>query len=733
MTLEKERATAPSVKHSALSELASGESGVVADFAGAAGDGAKKSLRLAEMGIVPGTEITVLRRAPLGDPIEISLRGYCLSLRASDAASIPMRRGICAHTYNRRSPNKRLRVGEKLAPKCAGGDVSPVKGTIRAALVGNQNCGKTTLFNAVSGSDRRVGNFPGVTVDIGRGRALAKFCAEDVELVDLPGIYSLTPYSDDERLTVENLVNDPPDVIVNVVDATTPARGLYLTSCLSNLRIPLVLALNMADEVERSGGSVDAELMGQMLGVRAVKISAARGDGLDALLASVVESSKDSRAKRGAQASPKARVGTPCAAEAAEKYALVDEICRRCVSEPNGEQKKRRMQGGADRLALGKYTSYPLFFAVMACIFFLTFNVADKYAGSFCASAADAASSFLARVMEDAGVHPMLQRLVCEGALSGIGAVISFLPVVVTLYFLLSVLEDTGYMARAAFIMDAPMRKLGLSGKSVVPLLLGFGCSVPAISASRTLPTERDRHLTVRLVPYMMCGAKIPVAAMISESFFPGHASSVIFAFYAGGVLTAAVYAFFCRKLSRDAPSAEYMLELPAWRLPTARSVFKLVRRRTSEFLSRTFGVIFLSSVAVWALSAFTPELSAAVSEDESILAVLGHAAAPVFTPLGFGDWRAAASLVAGLSAKEAVVGTLAVLLGRGGAEGLFTPASALSFLTFTMFYTPCAAAVSAMRTELGSARKTAFALLVNFAVAYALSAAVYAAANALF
>ncbi len=652
---------------------------------------------------------------------------------------------------------------------------------MRLALVGNQNCGKTTLYNALSGRDRRVGNFPGVTVD---AEACAiKTAGGECELVDLPGVYSLRPYSEEERVTREYILNARPDGIINVMDATCPERGLYLTSRILELGIPTVVALNMIDEAKRRGGSVDTERMEALLGVPVRAVSARSSEGVEELLLTAIfcagsgktcaapmrdtaygraivriEAAVRERAASagippsfaaslaaegdadvlsslalGAEASRRVagcvrrlerEVGLDVeAASAAARYAFADKVCGECVYIPPAPPSR------LDGAALGA-AAYPIFALVMSAVFFLTFEVIGGRLSDLCSAIFGALTDAAAAAMARAEVAPFLASLVTDGAMAGVGAVVGFLPLVVTLFFFLSLIEDTGYMARVAFIMDAPCKRLGLSGKSVVPLLLGFGCSVPAVMASRTLPTRRDRRVTALLVPFMSCGAKIPIYTLLLSYFFPARRGVLTCALYFAGVITAVFAAAVMRKIYPGRGEAEYILELPPWRLPTAKNVLRALGRRAKEFLSRAFGIIFLSSVAVWLLSAVDTGLHITYDSEKSILAAVGRLAAPIFAPLGFGDWRASAALVSGLSAKEAVVGTLAVLAGEGGVGSIFTPASAISFLTFTLLYTPCASAVAAIRGEAGT-KMTVLWLAAGLLFAWLASFAVYGIAAA--
>ena len=645
------------------------------------------------------------------------------------------------------------------------------------ALAGNPNCGKTTLFNALTGAAAHTGNFPGVTVTRSTGVCRTR---PDVTLVDLPGVYALRPYSDEERVTRAYLLGGEADAIVSVADATCPARSLYLTLQLLELGVPVVLALNVMDALRVGGGAVDTAGLARALGIPVVPVSAALGEGLDTLLDAAV------RAAQGAPPDPRhaltsgavqscvrtltrlladeaRRAGLPpvCAAtqwldgtcslhapEAARqavarmeretgltrgealpaaRYAQVDRLTRFFTLPQTlpGHRRSARI----DRVLTGRYTAYPAMAALLGGVFYLTFHVIGPCLSRLLARGiawlADAADGALTAL--DAG--PLLHGLVREGVFAGVGSVAAFLPVILTLFFFLSLLEDTGYLARVAFVMDRPLRRLGLSGQSAVPLLLGFGCSVPGVLAARTLPTRRDRALTIVLTPCMSCSAKAPVYAAFAAAFFPGRSALVFLALYALGIGTAAGAAPLLGRTVLRGEAASFVLELPDYRWPDARSVLRRMWVRTREFLTRAFTVILAASVGVWVLRTFTPAWRVAASAGESLLAVVGQALAPVFAPLGFGDWRAATALVTGLLAKETVLSTLGVLLGgdlTAALPGVFSPAAAASFLVFTALYAPCVAAQAAMRQELGSRLGALAAAIGACAAAWCAAAVVY-------
>ena len=644
------------------------------------------------------------------------------------------------------------------------------------ALAGNPNCGKTTLFNALTGANARTGNFPGVTVTRSESVCRAR---PEITLVDLPGVYALRPYSDEERVTRSYLLGGAADAVISIADATCPARSLYLTLQLLELGVPVVLALNVMDALRAGGGSVDTAGLARALGIPVVPVSAALGEGLDALLDAAVQAAHGPPPDpwRALVSGPVqtcvrtiARLLAPAAhaaglppvfaatqwldggstlhAPAAEtaaarmvresgmprdealptaRFAQVDRLTR-FFTLPRALPASRRSTY-IDRVLTGRYTAYPAMAGLLGGVFYLTFHIIGPCLSRLLARGiawlADAADGALTAL--DAG--PLLHSLVREGVFAGVGSVAAFLPVILALFFFLSLLEDTGYLARVAFVMDRPLRRLGLSGQSAVPLLLGFGCSVPGVLAARTLPTRRDRALTIVLTPCMSCSAKAPVYAAFAAAFFPGRSAVVFLALYALGILAAAVAARLLGRTALRGEAASFVMELPDYRWPNARSVLRRMWVRTREFLTRAFTIILAASVGVWVLRTFTPAWRVAANAGESLLAVVGQALAPVFAPLGFGDWRAATALVTGLLAKETVLSTLGVLLGgelTAALPQVFSPEAAASCLVFTALYAPCVAAQAAMRQELGS-RPAAFAAAAGYcAAAWCTAAIVY-------
>ncbi len=645
------------------------------------------------------------------------------------------------------------------------------------ALAGNPNCGKTTLFNALTGANARTGNFPGVTVTRSEGVCRAR---PEITLVDLPGVYALRPYSDEERVTRSYLLGGAADAVISIADATCPARSLYLTLQLLELGVPVVLALNVMDALRAGGGSVDTAGLARALGIPVVPVSAALGEGLGALLDAAAQAAHGpppdpwralapgpvqtcvrTLARLLAPAAHTAGLppvftatqwlddgGTlraPAAAEQAAarmvresglardealptaRFAQVDRLARFFIL-PQALPGSRR-SARIDRVLTGRYTAYPAMAGLLGGVFYLTFHIIGPCLSRLLARGiawlADAADGALTAL--DAG--PLLHGLVREGVFAGVGSVAAFLPVILALFFFLSLLEDTGYLARVAFVMDRPLRRLGLSGQSAVPLLLGFGCSVPGVLAARTLPTRRDRALTIVLTPCMSCSAKAPVYAAFAAAFFPGRSAVVFLALYALGIGTAAGAAKLLGRTVWRGEAASFVMELPDYRWPDARSVLRRMWVRTKEFLARAFTVILAASVGVWGLRTFTPTWRVAASAGESLLAVVGQALAPLFAPLGFGDWRAATALMTGLLAKETVLSTLGVLLGgdlTAALPDVFSPAAAACFLVFTALYAPCVAAQTAMRQELGSRLGTLAAAVGSCAVAWCAAAVVY-------
>ena len=653
------------------------------------------------------------------------------------------------------------------------------------ALAGNQNCGKTTLFNALTGSNQHVGNFPGVTVDQKSGEVKGY---KDCSVVDLPGIYSLRTYTQEEIVTRDFILNQKPDGIINIVDATNIERNLYLTLQLLTLRVPMVLALNMMDEVRANGGTVDVQKLSEDLGIPVVPITAAKGEGVSELMDRAVETAKgrvlpkvydfctaDSPVHRCVHAvvhlieDHAERLGLPsrfCATKLIEgDKAMADrleldqnerELLEHCVVQMEAEngmdrnasladmrysfiekvtanavvkcresrEHKRSVQ--IDKVLTGKYTALPVFFGIMLLIFYLTFNVIGQGLSDLLAAGIDYVTAGVDGALTAYGINPVVHSLIIDGIFAGVGSVLSFLPIIVTLFFFLSILEDTGYMARVAFVMDKLLRKIGLSGRSIVPMLIGFGCSVPAIMATRTVSSDRDRKMTILLTPYMSCSAKIPIYGFFTAVFFTKYKALVMISLYVLGMVVGVLAALVMKNTAFRGKPVPFVMELPNYRLPSAKSVGLLLGEKAKDFLQRAFTVIFLATVVIWFLQSFDTRLNVVTDSADSLLALIGQWLAVLFKPLGFGDWRCATALISGFIAKESVVSTLEVLLGGAAVTSLFTVRSAVSFLVFTLLYTPCVAAVATIRRELGSGLKTVGVVLLQCAVAWLASYAAF-------
>ena len=657
------------------------------------------------------------------------------------------------------------------------------------ALVGNQNCGKTTLFNQLTGSNQHVGNFPGVTVERKSGTARSH---KDCTIVDLPGIYAFRPYTDEEIVTRDFILDEKPDGIINIIDATNIERNLYLTLQLMELQTPMVLALNMMDEVRGNGGSVDVEALSQALGIPVVPISAVKNEGVQELMDTAVQTAKQRHLPQVTDFCPFGPVHrcihavchmiedhakemglpvrfaatkliendpilreklqvhdneleamehavdqmeTECgldrnAALADMRYTFIEDVCAKTVVKCQESREHRRSER-IDRVLTGKYSAIPVFLLVMMAIFYLTFNVIGKVLSDWLAMGIDWLTGMVDLGLTAYGINPVVHSLIVDGIFTGVGTVLSFLPIIVTLFFFLSILEDTGYMARVAFVMDQLLRKIGLSGRSIVPMLIGFGCSVPAIMATRTLSSERDRKMTILLTPFMSCSAKIPIYGVFSAAFFPRHAALVMIGLYVTGILVGILAAMVLDQTAFRGNPVPFVMELPNYRFPSLKSVLLLMWDKAKDFLERAFTVIFVATIVIWFLQTFDTRLNVVTDQTESLLAMIGALIAPIFTPLGFGDWRAATALISGFIAKESVVSTLGVLLGSasdvGAALGtMFAPVTAVSFLVFTLLYTPCVAAITAVRRELGSGWKAAGVALLQCCVAWLTSFVVY-------
>ena len=654
------------------------------------------------------------------------------------------------------------------------------------ALAGNQNCGKTTLFNALTGSNQHVGNFPGVTVDQKSGEVREH---KECTVVDLPGIYSLRTYTQEEIVTRDYILNQKPDGIINIVDATNIERNLYLTLQLLELRVPMVLALNMMDEVRANGGTIDVQKLSDDLGIPVVPITAAKGEGVSELMDRAVETAKNRVLPKVydfcAANSPvhrcvhavvhliedhAERLGLPprfCATKLIEgdrdmadrlvldqnerellehcivqmetengldrnasladmRYTFIEQVTADAVVKCH-ESKEHKRSVAWDRVLTGKYTALPVFFGVMLLIFWLTFEVIGQGLSDLLALGIDYVTAGVDGALTAYGINPVVHSLIIDGIFAGVGSVLSFLPIIVTLFFFLSILEDTGYMARVDFVMDKLLRKIGLSGRSIVPLLIGFGCSVPAIMATRTVSSDRDRKMTILLTPYMSCSAKIPIYGFFTAAFFTDHKALVMISLYVLGIVVGILAALVMKGTAFRGKPVPFVMELPNYRMPSAKSVGLLLWEKAKDFLQRAFTVIFLATVVIWFLQSFDTRLNVVTDSADSLLALIGQWLAVLFRPLGFGDWRCATALISGFIAKESVVSTLQVLLGNAAITSLFTTRSAISFLVFTLLYTPCIAAVATIRRELGSRIKTVGVVLLQCAVAWLAAYIAYA------
>ena len=666
------------------------------------------------------------------------------------------------------------------------------------ALVGNQNCGKTTLFNQLTGSNQHVGNFPGVTIEQKTGQIIGR---KDYELVDLPGIYSIRPYSGEERVTRDFIIKNKPDAIINIVDATNIERNLYLTLQLIEMGKPMVLALNMMDELLGNHGSVDITKLSERLGIPVVPISAAKNDGVEELMRVVAETAENARLPRRidfCSSGPVHRcihtvshvvedhadkIGVPSrfaatrvieddadiisslklsenelelighavlemeteggldrnAALADMRYRFIEAVCAESVVKAH-ESREMRRSVKIDKVLTNKYLAIPMFIAIMGFIFWMTFSVLGKWLSDMLALGISSLKSIVDAALTAYGLNPVVHSLVIDGVFAGVGSMLSFLPIIVVLFFFLAILEDTGYMARVAFVMDKLLRRIGLSGRSFVPMLIGFGCSVPAIMATRTLSSERDRKMTMLLIPFMSCSAKIPIYAVFTAAFFPDHGGLVMTCLYVFGMLVGVLAAKILSKTVFTGKPVPLVMELPNYRMPSLKSVLLLMWEKAWDFIRRAFTVIFAATIVIWFLQTFDTRLNVVGSgSTDSLLAIIGTWIAPVFAPLGFGDWRVATALLTGLMAKEAVISTLGVLMNTGANIGsaalltLFTTRSALSFLVFCLLYTPCVAALAALRREMGSGVKTALVVLSQCCVAWLAAFAVYTLIGVIF
>ena len=793
-----------------LKDLRIGES---AKITAVGGEGALRQHFL-DMGVVPGAEIKLMKLAPMGDPMEFRVHGYELTLRLADAEKIEAdpiacetvcpksaadagKSGEKQEDQDRRGRKKEARAAAKSHhPGLGEGGIYHVKTdgkplpegtTLTFALAGNQNCGKTTLFNQLTGANQHVGNFPGVTVD----RKDGVIRGHDNTLVtDLPGIYSMSPYTSEEIVTRQFLLDDKPKGIINIVDATNIERNLYLTMQLMELDIPMVLALNMMDEVRENGGTIRVNEMEEALGIPVIPISAAKNEGISELidhaihvaqyqekpgradfcdpqdhngavhrcLHGIMHLIEDHAAKAGIPvrfAASKLAEGDQmilqqlkleenekemlrhivcqmeeergmdqAAAIADMRFAFIQQICEATVVKPH-ESKEHARSVKIDQILTGKYTAIPAFIGIMGLVFWLTFGVIGAWLSGLLDMGISALTELTDAGLTAYGINPVVHSLIINGIFEGVGSVLSFLPIIVTLFFFLSILEDTGYMARVAFVMDKLLRKIGLSGRSIVPMLIGFGCTVPGVMASRTLPSERDRKMTILLTPFMSCSAKLPIYGFFSAAFFPGKSALVMIILYFTGILVGILFALVARGAVFKGEPVPFVMELPNYRMPGAKNVGQLLWEKAKDFLERAFTVIFLATIVIWCLQTFDTRLNVVTDSQDSLLAMLAGVIAPIFTPLGFGDWRISTALITGFMAKESVVATLTVLTEGISITSLLTPLAAAALLVFCLLYTPCVAAITSIKRELGG-KWAALGVAMQCVIAWLCAFAVY-------
>ncbi len=747
-----------------LKDLKIGESGRITAVGG---EGALRQHFL-DMGVIPGAVATVVKFAPMGDPVEVQIHGYSLTLRLDDAAQIPVEkteRPAVAERVRKR-PTAHPYLGEPgIHHERSTENPLPEDHVLTFALVGNQNCGKTTLFNRLTGSNQHVGNFPGVTVDRKDGAILGH---PKTKITDLPGIYSMSPYSSEELVSRNFVLENKPDAIINIVDATNIERNLYLTIQLLEMGRPMVVALNMMDELTGNGGSIDVNGMEAALGVPVVPISAAKNKGIEELVSHAlhiaryqeVPEKRDFCAKDAAGgqvhrclhavvhliedhaemaevpvrfAACKAVEGDAMiierlgldqneketlehitlqmehergldrsAAIADMRFSYIEKLCTSCVRKPR-QSKERVRSEKIDKVLTGRFTAIPIFVIIMATVFFLTFNVIGAFLQDLLDQGITVLTGWVETFLNTESVNGVLRDLILNGIFEGVGSVLSFLPIVVTMFFFLSLLEDSGYIARVAFFMDKLLRKIGLSGRSIVPMLIGFGCTVPAVMATRTLPSERDRRMTILLTPFMSCTAKLPIYGFFVNAFFPGKGGFIMTALYLGGILIGVLNAFLYKKFLFKGEAVPFVMELPNYRLPSARSTVQLMWEKAKDFLQKAFSVILVAAVVVWFLQSFDMSFNLAATSADSIMAHLAGLITPLFRPLGLGDWRITTSLISGFMAKESVVSVLEILFsGEGGVVAVLDTVSAGALLVFSLLYTPCVAAIASVKRELG-------------------------------
>ena len=778
------------MKAMTLRDLSIGQKAIITDVEG---QGALRQ-HLLDMGVIPQAEVSIVKFAPMGDPVEVRIHGYSLTLRLAEAEHIkvvpsgeadiePQKPGAGASMGKVEHPG--LGEGGKYHPK-GSGEALPEDTLLTFALVGNQNCGKTTLFNQLTGSNQRVGNFPGVTVD--RKDGVIKGHPNTL-VTDLPGIYSMSPYSSEEIVSRNFVLQEKPKAIINIVDATNIERNMYLTLQLLEMEIPMVVALNMMDELISNGGMVDVNMMESMLGVPVIPISAAKNQGIEELIDHAIhiakyqerpgrqdfcdENDNGGAVHRGIHAvtyligDHAKRCGYPelfaagkviegdelvmeplkldqneretiehivqqmetergldrNAAMAEMRFAFIQKVCDMTVKKPS-ESKERVKSERIDRLLTGKYTAIPTFIVIMGLIFYLTFNVIGLFLQNLLEAGVEWATETVDSIMVSANVNPFIHGIIIDGIFTGVGSVLSFLPIIVTLFFFLSILEDSGYTARIAFVMDRLLRKIGLSGRSIVPMLIGFGCTVPAVMATRTLPSERDRRMTILLTPFMSCSAKLPIYGYFVNAFFPKQGGFIMIGLYLLGIIIGILIALLYRNTLFKGEAVPFVMELPNYRMPSSRNVFQLLWEKAKDFLERAFSVILVATVIIWLLKSFDPSFQMVTDAKDSILAIIAGWFAPLMAPLGLGDWRICTALISGFMAKESVVASLLVLF-ENGVAGAISPLSAGALLVFSLLYAPCVAAIASIRREMGS--KWAVGVVIwQCAIAWVAGLAVY-------
>ena len=748
-----------------LKELKIGKYAIITSVGG---EGALRQHFL-DMGVIPGTEVTIIKYAPMGDPMELRIHGYELTLRLADADHIEVqpieeKKNIPENNVKLRKPeHPGFGEGGKFHPKGSGNPL-PNNIELKFALVGNQNCGKTTLFNRLTGSNQHVGNFPGVTVDRKDGAIKNHI---NTKVTDLPGIYSMSPYSKEEIVSRNFVLNEKPHAIINIVDATNIERNLYLTMQLLEMNIPMVVALNMMDEVTSNGGSIDVNEMELMLGVPVVPISAAKNEGVEELIEHalhvahyqerpqrqdfcsendnggavhrclhgishliqdhaenaglpvrfasgkvaegddliisqlILEQNEKEMIEHIVSQMEKERGLDRSAAIADMRFSYIHKVCKNSVRKPNESKEHIRSQK-IDKLLTGKYTAIPSFIFIMALVFWLTFNVIGAWLQGLLEMGVDALTEITDKALTSAGVNETIHSLITDGIFAGVGSVLSFLPIIVILFLFLSLLEDSGYIARVAFFMDKLLRKIGLSGRSIVPLLIGFGCTVPAVMATRTMPSERDRKMTILLTPFMSCTAKLPIYAFFVNAFFREYGGLIMIALYLFGIITGILIAFLYKETLFRGEAVPFVMELPNYRMPAFKNVAQLLWEKAKDFLQRAFSVILIATIVVWFLQSFDAHFNMVEDSKDSILAIISGFLAPVMKPVGLGDWRICTSLISGFMAKESVVSTLKILFSEGIGTAL-SSTSAISLLVFSLIYTPCVAAIASIKRELGT------------------------------